>query len=740
MYPEDEEVKTMPLQSFDSANAPVQNPVQDATSQSTVAQDATVQDATPSQTTPGMTQNTASQDMTQNMYQNYNTAPQQTNAYQNYAAQGQNNVYQNYNAAPQQNNAYQNYAPQQNNAYQNYAPQQNNVYQNYAPQQNNAYQNYAQGQNNAYQNYTAQGQNVNQGYNAAQGQNMNQNYGAAQGMAQGFQTYQQPNQGYAQPNYQNPYYVNQSGNGVNGAVPPASVPKKKIPKLAIILPIAIIVIAAIIVAVVLIMKNKGNGSAKETVETAVSSTLSSDSPTLLSGYLGSEELNTMIESGAYSQSITLNITDLSGYSMPEDAYLFEGLGITTDSSVDLANEQVFSSAAITYGGISYLDFDMFAYNDYMAVALPSLFSGYIEFKTTNFAEDFNNSYIASMLGSEYQLPAELSFDYFEYLRELNTTEIAVPDEINEFLESIEYSKADSAEVGSLGKCDGYNITVTKESVKDLFKWFCDYCNANNVTISYAEFEPYLPTEDIVFTVYVDKKGRMVRFSYEDDFNVDGTTLNVNAKIDFVGTDRPTDVITGSIDLTAEGTTLSLVIDSKTTATATSSVTNTTLSVNMYGMAMGSFTYYSSVDTSTGIYTMNASIDAMGENYLYMTMDGLYSNVVAGKSYTFDINDMTIDIMNGEYCVSLNGSISQGPLSGSVEQPSGTKYDLFTMTESDLTVISEEMMNNVLNGPLGTLIGGMSFSSDDYGYDDYYYEDDYSYYDYYYEDDWYYEEW
>ena len=721
MYPEDEELKTMPLQSFDNASTPVQTPAQDSISQSNPTPDVTAQTAQAPQTAQTVAQG--------NTYQNY-TAQPQNNAYQNYSAQGQNNVYQNYSAQGQ-NNAYQNYSAQgQNNAYQNYTAQpQNNAYQNYTAQpQNNAYQNYAaQGQNNAYQNYSAQPQN-----------NAYQNYGATQGMAQGFQNYQQPNQAYAQ---QNPYYANPvNGNVNNGAVPPAKVAKKKIPKLAIIIPIAVVLIAAIVVAVILIFKDKGKNETQETVETAMSNTFKEESPTVLASYLGTEEMNTMLESGAYTTSVSLNITDLSGYSMPSEAYLFEGLGFSTTSSVDIASEKVFSCVDVMYGGISYLDFNMYAYSDFMAVALPSLFNGYIEFKTTNFAEDFNNSPLAAMLGSDMQLPAELSFDYFEYLTSLSAS-MTVPEEVNEFLDSIQYEKSGSAEVGSLGKCDGYTVTITTDSMKDLLKWFCDTCNENNVTVSYAEFEQLLPKENIVFNIYVDDKGRMVRFSYVDDFNVDGTTLNVNANIDFLGTNRPADIVTGSIDLTADGTTVSIVIDSKTTESSTSSVTNATFSLNMAGSTMGSITYYSAFDSTNGNYDMTLSVDAMGTNYVYATMDGAYSNVVPGQSFTFDINDLTVNVMNGEYCVSLNGSMSQAPLSGSVEQPSGTKYDLFTMTEADFTALGEEIMNNVMNGPIGSLVTSMMYGYSSYeSYDDDYYYDEYNYDDYYYEDDWYYEEW
>ena len=682
MYPEDEESKTIPLQSVDNGNTPVENPSQ--------APNDTVSN-------PNMYQPQNTQSYQQTMNQGYNAAPQQ-------------NMNPNYNTAPQQG------MTQGFNTYQQPA-------QNYTAPNQGMYQNQVQS-NQPYQ------QTMNQGYNATPQQNMNQGYNAApqQGMIQGFNAYQQPNQSYAQQNYQNPYYVNPAGTGMNGAVP-----KKKKSKLVFIIPIAIVLIAAIVIAIVLFLK--GKGSPKETVVNAMTKTFSQESPSALSAYLGSEELNAMIESGSCEQTFTLSINDLSGYSMPYDAYLLEGLGISANAALDLDNEQMSGDFSITYGGISYLDFAMYAYNDSMAFALPSLFDGYIEFQTTNFAEDFNNSYIGSVLGDDFEMPPEMAFDFFEQLKNSVASDDAqVPEEVNEFLERIQFEKAGSQNIDINGKsqsCQGYHVTVTADSIKDLAKWFCSYASENDVDISYSDMESIIPKKDIVFTVYVDKKGRMVQISYQDSFNVDGTTLDVNGEISFLGADRPTDNVTGRIDFTAEGTTMTLAIDSKTTNSGSSSVTNSTVGLNMAGMSMGGFNYYSSLDTASGAYAISMDLTVMDETYFKLTMDGAYSNVVAGKSYTCSIDDLTIDLMDGEYIVSLSGSISCASLSGSVEQPSGHAYNLFTMTEADINTIGEEVYENLLNGPIGQLMMGLYSSYDSYS-DDYYSDD-------YYSDDWYYDD-
>ena len=177
--------------------------------------------------------------------------------------------------------------------------------------------------------------------------------------------------------------------------------------------------------------------------------------------------------------------------------------------------------------------------------------------------------------------------------------------------------------------------------------------------------------------------------------------------------------------------MTLAIDSKTTNSGSSSVTNSTVGLNMAGMSMGGFNYYSSLDTASGAYAISMDLTVMDETYFKLTMDGAYSNVVAGKSYTCSIDDLTINLMDGEYIVSLSGSISCASLSGSVEQPSGHAYNLFTMTEADINTIGEEVYENLLNGPIGQLMMGLYSSYDSYS-DDYYSDD-------YYSDDWYYDD-
>lgn len=608
---------------------------------------------------------------------NQNTTPVQ-NTYQNYNAAGSQNMYQNYN---------QNAAGGQN-MYQGY---------NAAPNQN-MYQNYnAAGTQGMYQNYNAApNPNMNQNYNAPQGQNMYQNYNTAQGQ----------NMGYAQQNFQNqnPYYVNSAAQAPNAAAP------KKKSKLPLIILLIVILVAAIGTGVFFFLKkNKASGSPKETVANAVSQTFSSDAPSALSSYLGSDELVTMTLSGAYQEAFSLTITDIGGSSMPYEAYLLNGLGISGNTAIDAGKKQMASSIDITYGGISYLNCNLFAYDDFMALALPDFFDGYLEINTTTMSTDYANSYLATLLGSDFSIPADYAFNFFDAMQSSSTA--TVPDELNEFMESIEYTKGETTEIEINGKsqsCQGYQVTITKTAMEKLLDLFYNYAAQSNVDLSRSDLDAVLtfPENGITFTVYVDNKGRMVQLAYKDSISADGTTLDMDAQISFLGADRPTDKVSGQINMAANGYTACISIESNTTNNGSSSATDTVLGITADGSYIGSLTYNNTLDTATGASSFSLSIDGMGENYLSVTMDGTYNNVVAGKSMHYDINDLTINVMSGAYTVSLSGSISLEPVSGSVDQPSGTRYDLFNMTEADFNTLGAEIMTNLYNSPIASLLIGM----------------------------------
>jgi len=93
-----------------------------------------------------------------------------------------------------------------------------------------------------------------------------------------------------------------------------------------------------------------------------------------------------------------------------------------------------------------------------------------------------------------------------------------------------------------------------------------------------------------------------------------------------------------------------------------------------------------------------------------TITGGFEDVKAGESFTFTLDDITLDINGGDYTASLSGDFYIAPLTDTIESPTGTKYNIFEMTESDITNVATEVMTNVMSSPLGILISDMMYST------------------------------
>ena len=609
---------------------------------------------------------------------------------------------------------------------------------------NNA-QGYQQNPNAAYgagmnTGFNAGANQANAQFNNAQGyqQNPNAPYGGAQSFTQGFQnmtgtgntgyntganqTNTQYNgaQGYQQnPNaqgYQNPYYVNPA------SIPNAAPAKKSKKKIWIpIVSVALVAVIAIGVCI-LLFSGKKTRNPEEVITSAMSNTFSAERTSSTTGWLHSQELDALAQGDAYQMSANWTIDEVSG-SLADDISMLEGFGISTSMELDKDAERFAVSGDILYDGTKYLDYELYAYGDYMAIACPSLFEGYIEFKTSNFGVDFNNSPLAQALDTT--IDPTIAFRFFELLTTTQETETEIPRELQEFFDAIRYEEGDKKDLQVNGKtqtCQGYNIVITRESMENLARWFCDYADSLGTPVEYSEISPILPREDLVMTVYVDNKGRMARFSF--DFPLDYVQAELSCQIDFTGlNDNPADHVTGAIKLTVEGYAYGFSFESNTTTTGSTETQNTKMSIDVSGISIANANYTSTFDTQSKKGHADLSVSAMYTSLLTMNIDYSYTDVVPGERFTVNMDDLTLDVA-GELTIGLSGSFSVSKLSGSVSEPSGTKYDLFTLTENDIETLGEEMMQNAMNGPLGFLFVEML-------YDGYYFPDD---------DDWYSDDW
>ncbi len=701
MNPEEE--KTIPVQAADTVSGQTEP-------ESAGSTDTTGTDTTSDIPAADMSAAQAASGSLQTAGQGYQQNPgAQLNGYQGYQQNpnAQFNNAQGYQQNPnaQFNNA-QGYQQNPNAQFNNAQGYQ----QNPNAQFNNA-QGYQQNPNAQFNNAQGYQQNPNAQFNNAQGyqQNPNAQFGGAQSFTQGFQNMtggngntaygagtNQPNsQYYNGQNYQqNPYYVN------SASIPPAAAPKKKSKKMIWIPIVSVVLVAAIAVGIYFLVSKKTHDP-QEVISTAMANTFAAERTETATGWLQSQNLSTLAQGDSYQVNSDITIDKLSG-SLADDISMLEGIGITSSAALDMNAARYAGSGSILYNGTSYIDYEIYAYDDYMAIACPSLFEGYLEFKTSSFGMDFNNSPLAEALDT--QLDPTLAFQFFELFSTAQEAETEVPREFQEFFDSIRYEEGDKKDLQVNGKnqtCQGYRIVVPHESLEDLLHYFCEYMGELGTPVDYAEIAPILPREDFVMNVYVDNKGRMARFSFS--LPIEAAQTELNCQIDFTGLgDNPADHVTGSFTLNVDGYSYGLSFESTTNTSDAVTTQNTTISVDVSGISVANATYVSTFDTQTKTAHADLSVSAMYTSILSMNMDYSYTDIVPGERFTLNIDDMTFDIA-GELTVGLSGSTTISKLSGPVSEPSGTKYDLFTMTEDDFTTLTSEIYHNIIEGPIGSLI-------------------------------------
>lgn len=449
---------------------------------------------------------------------------------------------------------------------------------------------------------------------------------------------------YEQPVYaQTPQYEQAPQYGANI---PADKPAKKKGHgalIAILLVVAIIAVGAAIFFL-LIFPKLGGGSAKDKVFKSFEKTFAADN--MVAEYLGSESLTQNAGEEPYQVSFNLTLDSISGDGIDsEAASMVEGVGISNGIvAFDPTNSNIFMSAGVNYAGVMDLITMTFLLNeDGIAVTSPELFGGYV---------GATADYMSSEMGVDYA-------SLFSAVDSSSTDEME--ELVKDFLEKSSVESADS-ETLSLGgkdvKCSGYTVTFAYDDINSFINDLAAQMEGTgDISLSSSDV-----TDDVVFTVYLDKSNRLVKIVFDDTTISD---LTLDGEVAFLGGTYPMDNVEGTVSLGVAGAgSVEVTIDSATDRTDTSTDTTTHFS------SMGStITLSSSVDISNGEYSAYIDLASIAS----IDMNGTYADVKAGTSYNMNIDSFTLSF--GGLNVALSGSIGMAPYTGSFATPDGTFYDI-----------------------------------------------------------------
>ncbi|HKM04211.1 MAG TPA: hypothetical protein VJZ04_06400 [Lachnospiraceae bacterium] len=503
-------------------------------------------------------------------------------------------------------------------------------------------------------------------------------------------------------------------------------PKKKSQKPLMIVLISILAIG-IIVALTFFIMNKWFRSTKDKVFDGMKATLNEEVHSPLDSYLGLKKLTKMIESGSFQEDFSLSLDRIGGNYMDNTIAMVEGVGIQSSSMMNVSEKKYSGNSSITYAGIPYLNCDIFAYDDFIALQIPELLDGYFEIKTSNLGKDFNNSYISEASGET--LDESLVFNFFDLFSTLGSSKkesnivdsfhASYKKDMKKAYDDITVEKVDSASL-QVGKkeqsCQGYLVTIPTDSMQTMGEILCEYLNETmakealptqdlSTILNYESLKPYL-NKDFIFTVYLDKKGRMVMLTQNTEM-YDGL-VTIDSKFQWLGTEFLSDTFTGTIQVLIAGQTYTMNIDSNSNLQKDVNENNLILAISQGGTSLVQFTYHDSFNSKTGILNLSCLANQGATELLRLDVTGGFEDVTPGKGFTFNLDDVSLDINSGDYTASLSGDFTISPLNTSIASPTGTKYNLFEMNENDFTTVVNEITKNLNTSPLVNLITNMLY--------------------------------
>jgi len=486
-------------------------------------------------------------------------------------------------------------------------------------------------------------------------------------------------------------------------------PKKKGKKgILAILAVILIAIAAVLVFVFT------RETPKERVFNGMEATfLETNSP--LNQLLGSKDLEEMILKKGSSETFSLTLDSLDGALLgdyADFAYMLEGFGVQSSFDLDMKSKELKASGAVTYAGISYLNCDIFAYDDILAFQCPELLDGYFSVNTKTIGEDFNSSYIGESSGES--IDEDVSFNIFDELKSMQNedsyagTSIAMKKTLDEAYDSIVVKKTTSEKLTIGGKdqtCDGYTVTIPADSMENVVNALIEEAAAESTEeFNTEEILTYLKpvTEnDFVFTVYLDKKDRMVRL--EQNYEIlDGTTT-IDTLLDWSGKESLCDAFNGTIDISAMGMTYNLVLTSNTTTDGDVATTDVYCSIGTDGTELGNLSYYSTLDTKDGDFQMDLSVADTTQTYAALTATGAFTDINKGKGYTLTLDNMNLDVMDGSLNLDLSAAYTIGEYADNITLPEGTEYQALKMTEEEFATVASEIDSKLSTSPFFELI-------------------------------------
>ena len=454
---------------------------------------------------------------------------------------------------------------------------------------------------------------------------------------------------------------------------------------------AVVVIAALVTGLYFILRK----TPEEIVKNAMKDTFAETREkgySLLNDTLGLSEFSTE----KADSEVTFTVDECI---VPE----YKGIGMTGYASVDATDEDDVKAAmggSLEIAGES-LSTDIKFVDSVLYYTIPELSDKTFKLTADDLVaiiQDAASSYEGSAVtGSD--------IDYSELYKKFKEVSETARKNFND---KITYERVGSESItlnnGKSVKTKKYTMTIPKNSIKEYVNEYVtavvDYADENvtdeqwdELGITKENFEQIanmvpayfgmLVTKDIVVDYYI-ADGKIVKLS--SSYKVSGfTQFQITLDVDFMGDKFVTNDVHGELAMSAGGD------DSENSVTyiydRTSETKDGKWTVNDKATMVldddpdteaesMSFESEQVFDSSTNDLTYTGKVTSTStDDGIVFELDGNYSDINKGKSYTFNLNKFSMTDVDGEVALSVSGTSKVGDLGKTIEaDPSAVKFD------------------------------------------------------------------
>ncbi len=424
-----------------------------------------------------------------------------------------------------------------------------------------------------------------------------------------------------------------------------------------------------------------------------------------------------------------------------DVDQFSGSGFRFTGKYDRSNNKGAANIGVIYNDMDLASVDGYFGDDTIMMAFP-------DFSTKVFTLDISEGLVeriedSPLLGEliEYEgIDMDGLSEYVEDLRkQIKDNDGAVLDiealmtrykegtkareKFKEALIVEETEKESFSMDGKTVKCQGYKVTVSKDSMVDFLKTTTDfflndeelqdiYFNMLEQSVKLAEMmgsysdvsasdiydesmEEVEKTVDMMIDflddsltdvnmdVYVDKKGRLAAVMGTTEINGEDMDEPVEVEFDFrfEGGAYLTQNMKADVTLSYDGEDMVFSLEKQGTYDGKKLTCDMTADMSVDGTG-GSVVWTGTYDSESGDYDMALSVTADREQIVEVSMTGVVDELEKGVSFHTDVDELKVDVMEGMAVIAFSGEYSYGPLSEELSPLEGEEFDVLAADEDE----------------------------------------------------------